>query len=240
MADSYIDQQETLGYGSFAARQIKVLAVGLDPTLDEALHSVTSRLTQATKAMESALNKAGELEATTFTGAAAGGNDPAGKARDLLGKLVKYAESRDGGKAIAQEILGRETLTSIKRRRPAKIVHALDVALRALEKHKEALPEHAKWSAELTAAHANLSELDQAVRTSRQQRRKMTPAVSAARDHWLKIYGAAKSIVEGVLKLHDLTDRMPDIFDDLAEIHRVAGVTDDAPPDAPAPVPSPS
>jgi hypothetical protein len=237
MADTYIDQQETLGYGAFAVKQIKALVVGVDPEFDDALHLVATRLGKVTKAMEKALEKAGTLESTTFSGAASAGKDPIATARELLGKLVKYAESRDDGEAIASDILGRETLTTIKRRRPSKLLHALENASRGVDKHKAALPEHAKWAADLSGAHSDLATLDSAVRTSRQARRAMTPEVAVARLKWLKVYGAAKLIVEGVLKLADLTDRMPDVFDDLAEVHRVAGVSDDAPAE-PAGAPS--
>ncbi|MBK8259298.1 MAG: hypothetical protein IPK82_42405 [Polyangiaceae bacterium] len=229
MADNYIDQTETLGYGEFAAKQIKVLAVGVDPEFDDALHVIADRVAKATKAMSSALTKAGEITATTFTGAANAGNDPANDARDILSRVVKYAESRDNGEAIARDILNGESLTTIKRRRPAKLVHALDVALSAIKKHQASLPEYKKWAADLTAVRDALNTLDSTVRASRQNKRDMTPAVAAARDRWLVVYGGAKLIVEGVLRLNGVEGRMPDIFDDLAETHRVAGVSDDGP-----------
>lgn len=228
MADSYIDQNETIGYGEFAARQIKVLAVGLDPELDDALHVVAARVAKATKAMAAALAKAGELKKATFVGAASDGHDPASEARDLLGRAVKYAESREDGDAIVQDMLAGEGLSTIKRRRPAKLVHALDVALKAFVKHKASLPEHEKWTAQLKTVRDALSKLDATVRASRLDRRSMTPEVAAARERWLVVYGAAKLIVEGVLRYHDALSRMPDIFDDLAEVHQVPGVTDDS------------
>jgi hypothetical protein len=233
MADLHIDQQETLGYGEFAIKQIKSLAPEIDEDLRGSLHGMAARLTKATKAMESALRKAGDLPKTTFTGIASQEGDPVTNGRNLLHRVVRYAESREGGAAIAVELLGGETLTTLKRRRPAKLVHALGVALRAVGKHKDALPEHAKWTADLTAAQTALSKLDGEVRASRQQRKAMTPAVAKARLSWLNIYGAAKLIVEGALKVLGQTERMPDIFDDLAEIHRVAGVIDDAATPAP-------
>ncbi len=106
------------------------------------------------------------------------------------------------------------------------------MATRALAKHKEALPEYDQWRADLARIRGELDELDEKVRVSRQKRRAMTPAVAAARDRWLKVYAGAKLVVEGVLRLNDAVDRMPDIFDDLAETHRVSGVTDDAAPAA--------
>ncbi len=232
MADNYIDQDETLGYGEFAAKQITTSVVGLDPPFDDALREVAARVTKATKAMAATLKAAGALPVTTFVGGAAAGHDPASEAGALLGRLVKYAASRDNGEELVKEILGGEGLTTIKRRRRAKLVHALDVAARALAKHKGALPEYEQWRAELARTRGELDELDEKVRASRQKRRAMTPAVAAARDRWLKVYAGAKLVVEGVLRLNDAVDRMPDVFDDLAETHRVSGVTDDAPPAA--------
>jgi hypothetical protein len=229
MADNYIDQQETLGYGEFAARQIKSVVVGLDPAFDSVAEELAARIGKATKSMEKALQKAGELPAVTFTGTAAEGKDPVKDAGDVLSKLVKYADSREGGDAIVEDILGGDKLGTIKRRRPAKLVHALDTALRALAKHKDALPEHEKWTADVSAARAELAALDSAVRASRNERKAMTPAVAKARDKWLRVYGAAKLVVQGILRLHDAEDRMSDVFDDLAEVHRVTGVTDEPP-----------
>ncbi len=238
MSDNYIDQNETLGYGEFTLKQIPTTVIGLEPPFDDALTELVTRLTKATKTMATVLKKTGEVSVTTFTGSAAVGHDPVAEARDLLGKLVKYVASREGGETMALEILGGERLTTVKRRRPAKLVHALDVALRALDKHKGALDEHTKWRPLLTKVRGEIDDLDRKVRESRSERRKMTPEVAAARDRWLKVYQATKLIVEGVLLLHGATDRMPDIFDDLAEVHRVAGVTDDdAAPADPEPAP---
>ncbi len=40
MADRYIDHEETLLYGPYAARKIKAVAVGLHPQFDPALTGV--------------------------------------------------------------------------------------------------------------------------------------------------------------------------------------------------------
>ena len=50
---------------------------------------------------------------------------------------------------------------------------------------------------------------------------------------WFEAHGATKLIVEGVLRYHDKTGLMSEVFDDLAEIHRAPGVSDDAPPAGP-------
>ncbi len=240
MADPYIDQLETLSYGTFAVRGIRSIVMGLDPELDGALDVMAKRVEKSTKAMEKVLQRAGELKATTFASAATTADDPVGQAKKVLGQLVSYVSSRDDGITILEEVLGGETLTAIKRRRPGKLIGALDTAMRAVGKHKASLPEHAEWAAKLKAAREQLSSFDEVVRTSKHERRHMTPEVSAARDRWLIVYGAAKLLVEAVLKLHGKVDRLPDVFDDLAEVHRAPGVKDDTIKDDTAKAPKPT
>ena len=66
----------------------------------------------------------------------------------------------------------------------------------------------------------------------------MTPEVRAARENWLTVYGALKLLVESVLRLHGRTERMSEIFDDLAEIHRAPGVNDGETPAQPPTTPA--
>jgi hypothetical protein len=108
-------------------------------------------------------------------------------------------------------------------------------ALGEVTKHKKALPEHDAWIAEVGAARDAIDALDKSVRKSRVERRAMTPEVQAARVEWLKVYGAAKLVVEAALRLHDKLTLLPEVFDDLAEVHRAPGVKDEAPAEALAP-----
>jgi hypothetical protein len=228
MSDPYIDPFEAVGYGRFTCAQIPALVVGIDAACDKALEHTVARLQEATDALAQTLARTAEHKSVTFTQAEAG-DDPIGRAQDVLTRLYRYAQSRPDGDAIAASILNGERLTTVKRRRPAKLVAALDHAIAQVEAHKKLLDEHKKWLAELTAVRDALTALDAAVRKTRIERRQMTPELQAARAAWLKTYAAAKLIVEGVLKLHDRTSIMHEVFDDLAEIHRVPGVTDDAP-----------
>lgn len=237
MADNYIDQQETLGYGEFAIQQIKSRLVGKHPEFDDALHAVVKRLTKVTKGMETVLSKAGQLPVASFSKAKAAGHDPVEDARGHVTRLVKYLSSLENGDEIVGEVLGRETLTSIKKRRPTKLVHALDGVLRGLDKHQKALSadEYKSRRAAIATARDEIAALDAEVRNTRSDRRKMTPEVAQQRKRWLATYSAAKLIVEGVLDLEGSDEKMSDIFDDLAEVHRVAGVTDDSEEDGQPP-----
>ena len=62
------------------------------------------------------------------------------------------------------------------------------------------------------------------------------PELRAAREAWLAVYTANKALITGVLRHAGQLSLMPLIFDDLAEVHRVSGVSDDLPPVA-APTP---
>ncbi len=225
MADPYIDNRETLSYGPFAVDQIKSLVVDLDPDFNKALATISVRLTAATDAMRAALTKAGEIDLVTYK-PAEGAPDAIAAARSELRRCVSYADSRAGGSAIIKDLLGGEALSTVVRRRPAKLAGALGHAIRAVAKHKSALPEHAKWTASLTTAKDAIDALNTAVRQSRNERREATPEVAAARMAWFKAYGAAKLIVEAVLRYQDKTALLPEVFDDLAEVHRAAGVSD--------------
>jgi hypothetical protein len=128
--------------------------------------------------------------------------------------------------------------SAVQRLRPAKLVSALDHALGAVAQHQAKLPEHQEWTVEMTKARDDLAALDQAVRRSRVERRGMTPEVQAARERWLTVYGAAKLFCESVLRQLDKEQLMREVFDDLAEIHRVPGVTDEDKPATPPPAPA--
>lgn len=229
MADPYIDNLETLAYGPFAVDQIKSLVVDLDPDFTKALSVASSRLTSATEAMRAALTKAGQIDVVTYK-PAAGAPDRIAEARSTLRRVVSYADSRDGGDAIVKDLLGGESLSTVVRRRPAKLAGALAHAIGAVARHKAGLPEHAKWTTSLSSAKETIEDLNTSVRQSRNERREATPEVAAARVAWFKAYGAAKLIVEAVLRYQDKTVLLPEVFDDLAEVHRAAGVSDgDAP-----------
>ena len=231
--DTYISQYEAIGYGGFAAQQMIALIKGIDPDFDPAVDAMANRMTGATEVLRAALEKADGIEVTTYVGAA-GADDPLAAARSVLRRVVKYAASRDGGERIVKAILHGETLTTATRLRPAKLLPTLDHAIAAVAQHQGELPEHQAWTAELTKARSALGALDAAVRKSRVERRTMTPEVRAAREAWLGVYTAAKLFCEGLLRLQGKEKLLSEVFDDLAEIHRVPGASDADKPTPPA------
>jgi hypothetical protein len=230
-ADPYIDAHETQAYGPFTIAQVESLVVPIDPAFKKSLTHVTTLLAAATSAVAAALEAAGELDVVTYKNAS---SDPVAAARDVLKRAVRYAESRPGGERIADEMLQGETISTALRRRPTKLVGLLGHAVATFDRHAKQLPEHKSWAEELGSAKEALDTLDKSVRASRTERRAMTPEIAAARSEWLRVYGAAKLVVEAVLRLHEKTARMSEVFDDLAEVHRVKGVRDDAAPTPPA------
>ena len=230
MADPYIDQFETQSYGPFAVAQVASLAVGIDTNYDALLLYLSGVVTTRTRALNDLLTRASDHIVCTYK-AAEGEVDHLGDAVDLLRKLGSYVSSRDEGDAILADIFKDRTITTIAKLRPARLPEVLDTALKGVEKHRESLPEHAAWAKRLRAAHKSVSERITLVRSSRNARRDMTPEIAASRESWLVAYGALKLAVESLLKLNGKLRLMPEIFDDLAEVHRAADVHDAAPSD---------
>ncbi|MBK9265061.1 MAG: hypothetical protein IPM54_35440 [Polyangiaceae bacterium] len=231
MADPYIDQYETIAYGKFAVGQILALVVGLDSDADSFIKTAAARLLSDTEAMWTALSKVGSLEVVTYTAQESAA--VLANSRQTLRRLVAYAESRVNGDAIVRDILNGETLSVTLRRRPVKLAAALEHALAAIKKHAASLPEHAQWTQDVTAAHNALADLNGSVRQARTDRRSMTPEVEVARNTWMRRYAATKLIIRGILEPLGKADMMPEIFDDLAEVHRAQGVRDEEAPEAP-------
>lgn len=224
MADPYIDQFETQSYGPFAVAQVRALAMGVHPSYDALFEHLTGVVVDRTKTLGALVDRAEKHVLVTYKSEREAGAVPV--ALDTLRKLVSYAQSRDGGDDIAADILGSLTFTAVARLRPTRVPAVLEGALKAVEKHSASLPEHAAWTKRLRAAHKAVTELNTRVRTSRSARREMTPDIAEAREAWLTAYAALKLAVESALRFQGKTHLMTEIFDDLAEVHRVADVSD--------------
>lgn len=225
MSDPYIDQYETLSYGPFTVRQVRTLIIGMDAHFDPLLQHLTTRLENMNTEMSQALDRSGGLETATYKPAEKG-PDPVAEARDVIERLGKYLQSRRNGEQLIVRWLGRQTPAAASRRRPAKLLGTLKQAQTLLEDTTVGLGEAATWKDEITLTHSTLEGLDQRVRGARLARREMSPEVRDMRGAWLLIYGALKLVVEAALRLHGRLELMPEVFDDLAEIHRVPGVSD--------------
>ncbi|HEX2568954.1 MAG TPA: hypothetical protein VH877_05290 [Polyangia bacterium] len=217
-------------------RQIESVILGLEPDYDPVLRTMSGRMLTATELVSQALGRAGQLVATTFK-RAGGEADRVESARDVLRRLVSYIESQPDGARIRQTLIGRQSTSKAVRVRSSKLLGVLSHALTVLDKERESLPEAMQRMAEVKAAHMALEALDRQVREARAGRRQMTPEVQAARANWLTVYAALKLLVESVLRLRGQTERMSEIFDDLAEIHRAPEVSDEGAPSKPPTTP---
>ncbi|WP_437614129.1 hypothetical protein WMF20_14535 [Sorangium sp. So ce834] len=225
MSDSYIYQRDIEEYGRFTASQIRTLVVPVDAGFQQALRAVAARLDAATAASRKAMLEAIAAAAAAPASSAARRRqaDAVARGRDLLRRLVERAASRPGGVALARDLLQGQSLATVLRARPAKLAEALAHAAEVLEQRKRPLPEGEAWGAELERARGALDPFLRSVRKTRLARRTMTPEVKAARAEWLTVYGAAKLLVECVLRLHGKVPLMPQIFDDLAGAGRAPG-----------------
>jgi len=234
VADTYIDQFETIAYGEFASRQIARMVLGMVPAFDGAIEHATKELSAATNAMEKALAKSASVTKATYRDDEENGG-VVQRARETLRRAVRFVQSREDSDAIVAQMLQGMSLTSVLKQRPAKLPAKLQHAASVITKNKAVISEHAEWAKKLNAAAKEVSELNEQVRDARASAREMTPEVAAARTEWLLRYRVAKLVVEAALASAGKLHVMPEVFDDLAETHRAPGVSDSKPDDSSKP-----
>jgi hypothetical protein len=230
MADRYIDANEVVGYGAFAAAQLKTLLLPMDAVFQGPIELFSQRLAAQSEQMSKLLGESGALEKVTYKGVSGTEEDHLAHARDVLRRLVGYAGSIKGADSFPGKLLGGKSLTTVMRMRGGKLVGALRAALAVFDALGKGLAEYPARRAELVEALEDLDLLDKSVRESRTHRREFTPEIRALREQFLTTYTAAKHLTRSVLTLYNRMDLLEDIFDDLADVHRVSGVKDDDPP----------
>lgn len=228
MADSYIDPRETLIYGVFARDQLAAVCLGLVPALDGAVKFAISEQAKADATMKDALNR--QPAALAIEG------DPLAEARDSLVRFGKYVESIKGSPVALSAFFDRDAPSTAARRRLTKLVALVKHVATTIEAHKTHLRDHKTWLEEFRGHHETLSSLEHASRDQKLAGAMLRPELAAARDAWLAVYTANKALITGLLRHAGRAELLPLVFDDLAEHHRAAGVTDAAPTPAPAPV----
>ncbi|MBI4616585.1 MAG: hypothetical protein HY720_23445 [Planctomycetes bacterium] len=92
-----------------------------------------------------------------------------------------------------------------------------------------------EWLAEFRDVYSRLSKYGDAARERKVEVVDSRPEVAAARETWLAVYTANKAVITGLLRHAGKLMLLPLIFDDLAEVHRVSGVSDAPPSGAGAP-----
>ena len=115
----------------------------------------------------------------------------------------------------------------LARRRLTKLSAGLGHVLSEARTHRAAIRDADHWIGELESAETNLEALERQQRASRVAQVDLGPEVAAQRELWLATYNANKQLIRGLLAHVGKPELLPLIFDDLAEIHRAAGVTDE-------------
>lgn len=225
MADPYIDQFETIMYGSYARGQMEKVCLGRVPKLDSTVHFAIEQQTGADTAMKAALDKQPVPVAVQNAAAVVE------EGRDMLIRFGSYLGSLKGHPLPLKLFFRGERPSDAARRRLVKLV--------AIVEHiRDEIPKHAAitdptWAADFQDVAAKLLAVKTATQDAKVEKVDLGPEVAAERERWLTVYNANKHLIRGLLTHAGKPELMPLIFDDLAEIHRVPGVSD-SPPVPPA------
>lgn len=225
MADPHIDPFETKVYGKFAREQMIAVLKGLVPELDGMVDYAIAVQSKADQTMADLLDRQPKppvLDAEAIVD----------EARDVIVRFGAHIDSLKGHPVDAKLFFRGDAPSVLARRRLTKLAAALGHIVDEFEKHKEKIRDQAHWRSELKKAFEDLSALEKQQRASRVVKVVLGPEVVAGRDAWLGVYNANKNLVRGLLGHAGKPELLPLIFDDLAEVHRVSGVSDDVPPPA--------
>ncbi|MGK4003329.1 hypothetical protein WMF31_11940 [Sorangium sp. So ce1036] len=224
MADPYIDPFETKIYGKFAREQMAAVLMGKIPALDGMIAFAIDRQLAADQSMADVLDRqprpAPRLDSEAVLG----------EARDVIVRFASYLDSLKGRPVDPRVFFRGETPSVLARRRLTKLTAGVGHIAEELEKHRDKIRGAEPWQAEIREVHEKLVALERQQRASRVERIELGPEVSTAREAWLAVYNANKSLVRGLLAHLGKPELLPHIFDDLAEVHRVSGVSDALPP----------
>ena len=76
--------------------------------------------------------------------------------------------------------------------------------------------DHDRWRDQFSTVMQALAPVVEFAEDTRTDRRHQTPELQAARDAWMHVYVASRSIVEGILRLQGKLHLLPTIYYDLA------------------------
>jgi hypothetical protein len=224
MADPHIDPFETQLYGKFAREQMADVCLGKIPALDKMVHFAIDAQLTADKAMAEVIAKAPKAAAAV---------DPAAviaEAGDVLVRFGSHVDSLKGRPVDPKAFFRGDAPSALARRRLTKLTAGVGHILEEAKKSKAKLRDAAYWIGELEEVHGKLEALEKQQRASKVAQVEMGPEVAAQRELWLATYGGNKQLVRGLLAHYGKPELLALIFDDLAEVHRVSGVSDAVPP----------
>lgn len=227
MADSYISQSETVIYGPFAREQMRDVCLGLIAALDSMVHFAIGRQESADAAMQAVLDRQPKPLAPLAAAVA-----PA-DARDFIGRFASHLNSLKGRPVDPRIFFHNDTPSTVARQRIVKLAGALGHIAGELTKYQAQIRDGQTWLDECNEVLGRLKGIERQKRTARVERASLTPEVVTAREAWLTIYNANKSLIRGLLAYAGKSELLPLIFDDLAEVHRAPGVSDEETPAEP-------
>jgi hypothetical protein len=233
MADPYIDQFETLIYGNFARDQLAAVCLGKIKKLDPMVHFAIEAQERADATMKDVLERQPRPSITV---------DPAvvlEAARDVIVRFGSYLDSLKGRPLDPRLFFRNEAPSVLARRRLTKLTAAVGHIVSEIKKHKEHIRDKT-WLADFEEVSGNLEALEKQQRAAKVEKADLAPDVALAREAWLATYNANKLLVRGLLAHIGKPELLPLVFDDLAEVHRVSGVSDEVPGGSPAGEPAPS
>lgn len=228
MSDPHIDQFETLIYGSYACEQMEKVCLGRIKDLDPMVKFAVAQQTKADADMKAALDK--QPKPASVEAAA----EVLAEARDMVVRFGSYLNSLKGYPVSPKLFFRNESPSEVARRRLVKLAAAVEHIANEIPKHDAV--KDPTWAKDFKAVSKKLDALKSAQQDSKLEKADLGPEVAAARERWLATYNANKLLIRGLLAHAGKPDLMSLIFDDLAEVHRAAGVTDAAPtPAEPSP-----
>jgi hypothetical protein len=226
MADPYIDPFETLIYGKFAREQMKDVCLGKVAKLDGMVAFAIAEQKKADESMQEALERqpkpAPPLDAASVLD----------EARDVVVRFGSHLDSLKGRPVDPKLFFRGEAPSVLARRRLTKLAGSLRHILATAKAHEAVIRDAAAWIDEIREASKKLDALEKQQRAARVERVDLGPELGAAREAWLGVYNANKSLIRGLLAHAGKPELMPLVFDDLAEVHRAGGVSDALPEEA--------
>jgi len=229
MSDPYIDQFETQIYGKHACEQMQTICLGRVPELDPMIQFAVATQTQANKDMKAVLDKQPAPLSTEEATATVE------EARDTLVRFGAYLSSLKGRPVSPRVFFRDEKPSDLGRRRLVKLAAVIEHVAAEIPKHPAITDP--TWLHDFKSIAKRLSTQKIAAHGAKVEKLDLAPEVAAQRERWLAVYAANKLLVRGLLSHIGKPELMPLIFDDLAEVHHVAGVSDEE-ITHPAPAPS--
>ena len=221
MADPYIDQYETQIYGKYACEQMEKVCLGRVKELDGTVKFAIAQQAQANADMKAVLDR--QPKPVNVEDAAA----TLEEARDTVVRFSSYLNSLKGYPVNPKLFFRNEAPSELARKRLVKLAAAVEHIAAEIPKH-EAIKDPA-WLKDFKAISKKLEALKGSQQDSKLEKADLGPEVAAQRERWLAVYNANKLLIRGLLAHAGKPELLPLVFDDLAEVHRAAGVSDALP-----------